>query len=80
MSLEIEATYENGVLKPSQALPLQEGQRVKFTIEPARSAVERLSGLIQWKGSWEDFEYLVESDDNSLWAVEDGETSYEPGN
>jgi predicted DNA-binding antitoxin AbrB/MazE fold protein len=69
--LEIDAVYEHGTLKLPRELPLQEGQRVKLTIEPTQSAVERLSGLIPWKGSWEDLEYLVESDDNSIWTVEE---------
>ena len=30
--LHVEATYENGVLKPDQELPLAHGQRVKLTV------------------------------------------------
>ena len=37
MSLEVEATYQNGVLKPSQELPLQEGQKVTITIQPVET-------------------------------------------
>lgn len=71
MSLEIEATYENGVLKPDQALPLENGQRVKLTVEKTETAAKRLSGLVQWKGSREDLEYLAESEDNHPWAIEE---------
>jgi predicted DNA-binding antitoxin AbrB/MazE fold protein len=33
MSLSVEAVYENGVLKPVQALPLKEHERVRITLE-----------------------------------------------
>src|SRR5260370_7191041 len=33
MTLNITATYENGVLKPEQPLPLKEHARVRVTIE-----------------------------------------------
>ena len=36
MSLEIDATYEDGVLKPDQPLPLAEHQRVKVTVQSSR--------------------------------------------
>jgi len=68
MSLHIEATYENGVLKPDHALPLQDGQRVRLTVEDTGGAAQRLRGMIQWKGSQQDLEYLAESDDNSFRA------------
>ena len=47
-SLEIEAVYEDGVLKPSQKLPLQEGQKVTITIQPTASAAKRFSGSLPW--------------------------------
>ena len=34
MSLEIEAVYEDGVLKPEKPLPLQEHQRVTVSVQP----------------------------------------------
>ncbi len=70
MGLEIEATYENGVLKPDRELPLQNGQRVRLTVQQAGKAVERLYGLIQWKGSQEDLDYLL-GPDNHPWAGEE---------
>ena len=71
MDLEIEAVYEKGTLKLPRELPLTEGQKVTITIHPTGSAVGRLYGLIEWKGSLEDLEYLVESEDNHPWAVEE---------
>ena len=71
MSLEVEATYENGVFKPAQVLPLPEGQKVNLTIQPVGSAAKRSDGGFPWKGTQEDLEYLAESDDNHLWATEE---------
>ncbi len=46
MSLTIEAIYENGVLKPSEPLPLKEHEKVRVTVEPARPPIwERLAAL-----------------------------------
>ncbi len=39
MTLTIEAIYENGVLKPLQPLPLQEHEKVRVTVEPARRSL-----------------------------------------
>ncbi len=39
MNLTIEAIYENGVLKPAQPLPLQEHEKVRITVEPARGSL-----------------------------------------
>ena len=69
MSLEIEATYENGILKPANELPLQEGQKVSIIIQPRSGqpqggAVRRLSGLIPWPGDREELRrYLNDPDE-----------------
>jgi predicted DNA-binding antitoxin AbrB/MazE fold protein len=34
MSITIDATYEDGVLKPAQPLPLHEHEKVRVTVEP----------------------------------------------
>jgi predicted DNA-binding antitoxin AbrB/MazE fold protein len=70
MQVEIEATYENGVLKPDRELPLQNGERVKLTVQKRVSAADRLYGMIQWKGSPEDLDYLL-GPDNHPWAREE---------
>ena len=49
MSLEIDATYENGVLKLDKPLPLHEKQRVKVTIEEFEKPGLTF-GLIGWVG------------------------------
>lgn len=34
MTITVDATYENGVLKPAQPLPLSEHEKVRVTVEP----------------------------------------------
>jgi predicted DNA-binding antitoxin AbrB/MazE fold protein len=67
--LEIEAVYENGMLKLPRELPLVEGQKVTITVHPTGSAVDRLYGMLPWKGSQEDLDDLL-GPDNHPWAVE----------
>jgi len=43
MTITIDATYEQGVLKPSQPLPLREHEVVRVTVEP-RSVAEEVGG------------------------------------
>ena len=64
-NVELEAIYENGTLKLTQQLPLQEGQKVAITVHLASSGSRRRHGLIKWKGSQEDLHYLILSDENS---------------
>lgn len=59
MALTIEATYENGVLKPDQPLPLKEHERVRVTIAPKTSWVDETSGICGWKGSSEELQELA---------------------
>ncbi|MBI3467736.1 MAG: antitoxin family protein [Planctomycetes bacterium] len=56
MALTIEATYENGVLKPVQPLPLiQEGACIWVTLHiPAEEdRVRKAYGLLGWTGDAE---------------------------
>lgn len=50
MAIQVEATYENGVLKLDQPLPLSEQQRVRVTIHDGKSRAKQSYGLIGWKG------------------------------
>lgn len=67
---EIEATYENGILRLPLELPFQPGQKVMITIHSSATAGQRLRGLIQWKGSQEDLDHLL-GPDNTPWAGKD---------
>ena len=66
MGLEIEAVYENGVLKLPRQLPLEEGLKVKITIHPPSRGVKKGYGLIPWQGSHEELERLAMAPD--CWA------------
>ncbi len=53
MSMVVEATYENGVLKPERPLPLAEHEKVQVTVHTAVSRVRATFGLLGWKGDAE---------------------------
>jgi predicted DNA-binding antitoxin AbrB/MazE fold protein len=61
--MTIEAIYEDGVLKPSRPLPLEEHETVRITIEPQRSWAERTAGILRWAGDFEDLRRIVEDDE-----------------
>ena len=54
MNLIIEATYEDGVLKPAEPLPFKEHEKVRVTIDEEAewraSRVRESYGIIGWKG------------------------------
>jgi predicted DNA-binding antitoxin AbrB/MazE fold protein len=69
MPLIVEAIYENGVLKPTEPLPLKEKERVRLSIhtpvdvQSALDAVRRSQGLIPWSGDPETLRSIVEDDE-----------------
>jgi predicted DNA-binding antitoxin AbrB/MazE fold protein len=63
MPITIEAIYENGVLKPSQPLPLEEHETVRITIEPRISWAERTAGMLQWTGDPKVLRRIAEDDE-----------------
>jgi predicted DNA-binding antitoxin AbrB/MazE fold protein len=63
-NVEIEAVYEHGTLKLLHELPLQDGQKVVITIHATTKIVQRRRGLMNWKGSQQDLDYLIHSDEN----------------
>jgi predicted DNA-binding antitoxin AbrB/MazE fold protein len=60
MDLSVEATYENGVLKPASPLPLTEHERVRVVIRPAISRARQTAGLVKWTGDPEALRRLTE--------------------
>jgi predicted DNA-binding antitoxin AbrB/MazE fold protein len=60
MATTVEAVYENGVLKPSQPLPLQEHQRVQVTVQTPSNWVQETAGMIKWTGDQETLRRLAE--------------------
>ncbi|MBW3540326.1 MAG: antitoxin family protein [Planctomycetes bacterium] len=63
MTIVVEATYENGVLKPSEPLPLNEREKVRVTIDhDADWRVHRVratAGLLGWTGDAETVERIA---------------------
>lgn len=59
MNLTIEAVYENGVLRPTQPLPLKDHQRVDITIQPKTNWIEETAGIIGWQGTHEELRYFA---------------------
>ncbi len=63
MPLTIDAIYENGVLKPSQPLPLKEHERVQVTIEAEATWTERTAGMLQWTRDSDELRRAIEDPD-----------------
>ncbi|OAI49778.1 hypothetical protein AYO44_06160 [Planctomycetaceae bacterium SCGC AG-212-F19] len=53
MRITVDATYENGVLKLAEPVPLQEHEKVRVTIQGKPSWVDETYGIIGWKGNAE---------------------------
>jgi len=60
MSLEIEAVYENGVLKPEKPLPLKEHERVTVSVKRQTSRIRQSAGLLRWTGDPEILRKIAE--------------------
>ena len=63
MTLTVEATYENGVLKPVQPLPLQEHERVQGCVQAKPSIARESAGMLHWRGDWETLRRIAEEDE-----------------
>lgn len=68
MAMEVQATYENGVLRPDKPLPLKEHERVTVGIKPETSRIRQSAGLIKWSGGPKALEYLL-GPDNDPWGT-----------
>lgn len=49
MPITVEATYEDGALKPKDPLPLKEHEQVRITVQPAPRERRRWQALIPCK-------------------------------
>jgi predicted DNA-binding antitoxin AbrB/MazE fold protein len=61
MSLTVDAIYENGVLRPSQPLPLQEHEQVRVTVHTPSTWVQETAGMIRWNGDAETLRRLAKN-------------------
>jgi len=59
MAITVEAIYENGVLKPSEPLPWKNGERVRVAVSSLNSPILKAYGLMGFKGTAEEAEYLA---------------------
>jgi len=66
MLLDVEATYEDGVLKPDRPLPLAEHQRLVVRILSRPSVAEQSYGLIGWTGDPEVVRRIAEDDESGV--------------
>lgn len=71
MSLQVEVVYENGTLKPSRDLPLQEGQKLTITIEAVGGAAQRFCGSLLWTRDPEELRRYLNDPDESSWCGRD---------
>jgi predicted DNA-binding antitoxin AbrB/MazE fold protein len=60
MAIVVEATYENGVLKPAEPLPLKEHEQVHITVQPKTNWVDETYGILGWTGDRDDLRSLAE--------------------
>jgi predicted DNA-binding antitoxin AbrB/MazE fold protein len=60
MSITFEAIYENGVLKPTQPLPLKEGEQVQVTVRQPSCVADKTHGMIGWAGDADTFNRLLQ--------------------
>ena len=61
MTLTVEAVYKNGLLKPLQALPLKENEKVQITVHSSGGWVKETAGIMGWTGGTEEADYFAMS-------------------
>ena len=66
MRFIVEATYQHGVLKPAQPLPLQENETVSVTVHSRQSLAEQTAGMMGWKGDAETLERLLAENEENV--------------
>jgi predicted DNA-binding antitoxin AbrB/MazE fold protein len=59
MAIIVEAVYENGVLKLAEPLPWKDGERVCVAVSSLDSPSLKAYGIMGFKGTAEEAEYLV---------------------
>jgi predicted DNA-binding antitoxin AbrB/MazE fold protein len=60
MSFEVQATYENGVLKLDKPLPLDEHERVTIHVKPHANRIWQRAGALKWTGDPEVLRMIAE--------------------
>lgn len=63
MTITVDAVYEDGVLKPSEPLPLQEHEKVRLSVHRDRSPLLEAYGIMGFKGTPEEADYFALDDE-----------------
>jgi len=63
VTITIEATYENGVLRPAKPLPWKDGEKVSVVVSTLDSPLLQAYGIMGFKGTAEEAEYFALSPD-----------------
>jgi predicted DNA-binding antitoxin AbrB/MazE fold protein len=66
MALEVEATYEDGVLKLDHPLPFPDRERIVVSLKAKSSRVDESYGLIGWTGDPAILRRIAEDDEASV--------------
>lgn len=69
MAITVEAIYENGVLKPSEPLPWNDGDKVRIAVSSLDSPILKAYGIMGWKGTGKELDRLlaeIESDEDEV--------------
>ncbi|MEX2559880.1 MAG: antitoxin family protein, partial [Pirellulales bacterium] len=66
MSITIQATYEDGVLKPDRPLPLKQHEKVKVTVHSGVSVARQTAGMIPWSGDPTTLERLASDPEHGI--------------
>ena len=59
MTIAVEATYENGILRPARPLPLREHEQVQITVQSPVGGLPDLYGIMRFKGTLEEADYFA---------------------
>jgi predicted DNA-binding antitoxin AbrB/MazE fold protein len=71
MTLEVEATYENGILKLDRELPLPNGQRLKLTVQTPGGRAKGSYGMFPWTGDREELRRFLNDPEEGQWGSRD---------
>lgn len=63
MAITVEAVYENGVLKPTESLPLKEHEKVQVIVQPHVSNLADAYGIMGFQGTPEEADYFAQDPD-----------------
>ena len=63
MTLTVEATYEDGILRLSEPVPLKDHDIVQVTIHTGPSRAELTAGLLRWTGDSRILRRIAEDDE-----------------